>query len=33
VSANIWRSLAVFEDDDHDGYDDHGGHGGHSSDD
>ena len=27
VSANIWRSLAVFEDDDHDGYDDHGGHG------
>ncbi len=33
VSANIWRSLAVFEDDDHDGYDDHGGHGGHGSDD
>ena len=33
VSANIWRSLAAFEDDDHDGYDDHGGHGGHGSDD
>ena len=33
VSANIWRSLAVFEDDDHDGYDDHGGHGGHGNDD
>ena len=27
VSANIGKSLAVFEDDDHDGYDDHGGHG------
>jgi hypothetical protein len=27
VSANIGTSLAVFEDDDHDGYDDHGGHG------
>ena len=27
VSANIRESLAVFEDDDHDGYDDHGRHG------
>jgi hypothetical protein len=27
VSANIGTSLAVFQDDDHDGHDDHGGHG------
>ncbi|HEX6059125.1 MAG TPA: hypothetical protein VFZ11_08920 [Gemmatimonadaceae bacterium] len=33
VAANIWRSLAVYEDDDHDGYDDHGGHGGRDGDD
>ena len=33
VSANIGTSLAVFQDDDHDGQDDHGGHGGHGSDD